>query len=146
MNEERFTLRCTVYLFLIKDSKLFLLRRKNTGWMDGKYGIPAGHLEPDETILQAMIRETKEEAGIEIDLQNLKLVHVMHRKSNFDYVDLFFTVETWDGEPKLAEKEKADDAQWFSIENLPQNILTHIKIAFENYQKNIIFSEFGFIA
>ena len=144
MTDQRFTLRCAVYLFLIKDNKLFLLRRKNTGWEDGKYGVPAGHLEINETISQAIVREAKEEAGIEINTQNLTLVHVMHRKSNFDYIDLFFITKKWIGEPMSAEKNKADDAQWFSINDFPENTLSHIKVAFDNYKNNITFSEFGF--
>lgn len=144
MSEERYSLRCAVYVFLIKDGKMFLLRRKNTGWEDGKYGIPAGHLEPNETITEAAIRETKEEAGTNINKEDLVLVHTMHRKADVDYIDFFFNVKKWTEEPFLAEKDKADDAEWFDLNNLPENILKHVKVAFENYQNNIIFSEFGF--
>jgi len=144
MSEERYQLRCAVYLFFIKDGKMFLLRRKNTGWEDGKYGVPAGHLEPNETVTNAAIRETKEETGIDIEKGDLSLVHVMHRKANIDYVDFFFAVEKWEGELRNAEETKADDGRWFLLSELPKNILEHQKIAFENYQKNILFSEFGF--
>lgn len=144
MSEERYSLRCAVYMFFVKNNKMFLLRRKNTGWEDGKYGVPAGHLEPNETVLQAAIRETKEEAGIDIDKDDLQLVHTMHRKDNANYIDLFFNVKKWHQEPFLAETDKADDAKWFPIDKLPQNTLKHQKIAFENHQKNILFSEFGF--
>lgn len=143
MSEQRYSLRCAVYLFFVKDGKMFLLRRKNTGWEDGKYGIPAGHLEPNETVIQAAIRETKEETGINIKREDITLVHVMHREADFDYIDLFFNVNKWTDEPFLAEKDKSDDAQWFELNNLPENILEHVKIAFGNYQQGILFSEFG---
>src|SRR3989338_2613481 len=50
MDTQHHTLRCAAYAFVIKEHKILLILRKNTGWMDGKYGLPAGHLEKDETI------------------------------------------------------------------------------------------------
>ena|SRR3989344_3826184 len=144
MIEERFTIRCAVYLFLIKANKIFLIQRKNTGWEDGKYGVPSGHLEKNETVKEAVFREAKEEAGIEIDKDKLKIIHTMHRKSNFDYIDLYFTLDSWKGVPTNAEKDKSDNFGWFSLENLPKNTLANIKAAVENYRNNILFSELGF--
>lgn len=66
MNNERFTLRCATYLLLIKSGKILLQRRFNTGWKDGKYTLISGHLDGQETIAQAMVREAEEEAGIPI--------------------------------------------------------------------------------
>ena len=89
MTDQRFTLRCAVYLFLIKDNKIFLVRRKNTGWEDGKYCIPGGHLEPNEKISEAVRREAKEETGIDVDFKDVKFIQAIHRKSNFYYIDFF---------------------------------------------------------
>jgi 8-oxo-dGTP diphosphatase len=46
------------------DKALFVLR-ENTGYMDGKYSLPAGHVEAGESFIQAAIRETFEEVGLE---------------------------------------------------------------------------------
>lgn len=140
----RYTLRCAIYLFLIKDNKIFLVRRKNTGWEDEKYCVPGGHLDPNEKVSNAVKREAKEETGIEIDSKDLKLIHIMHRRANFDYIDFFFVVDKWTGEPKNVEEDKADDAGWFDLDKLPKNILDHQKVALDNYKNKIIFSEFGF--
>ncbi|MFQ6087067.1 MAG: NUDIX domain-containing protein, partial [Candidatus Bathyarchaeia archaeon] len=81
MIKERPKLIPTVYLVLTKDNKILLSRRYNTGFHDGEYSFPAGHLHgEDETLKQAMVREAKEEVGIEVDLADLELVHVMHRR------------------------------------------------------------------
>ena len=80
MSNDRFTLRCAVYLFMIKSNKILLLKRINTGWKDGEYGVPAGHLEKNETVLQAAVREAREETTMEIDEKDLKFIHIMHRK------------------------------------------------------------------
>lgn len=143
IKQKRYTLRCAVYLFLIKNNKLFLLRRKNTGWKDGEYGVPAGHLEKDETILQAAVRETKEETTVDIDAKDLKFIHIMHRKGGKgEYIDIYFTVNKWQGEPKIGEKDKSDEVNWFSIDSLPLNTIDYMRKALENWQERILFSEF----
>ena len=43
-----------------------LMKRKNTGSNDGEYELPGGHLEANEDIFDAMIREVKEELLIKI--------------------------------------------------------------------------------
>jgi len=53
----------TAYLVLIARDKILLSRRYNTGFLDGYYGFPAGHLKDDEeTLSQTVIREAREEA------------------------------------------------------------------------------------
>ena len=142
-SKERNTFRSAVYLFIIRDNKLLLLRRKNTGWKDGEYGLPAGHLEKNETVREATVREAREEAAIEINPNDLQLVHVQHRKANFEYIDLYFSTSRWEGEPTIGEKDLADDIGWFPIDSLPVNTIDYVRAVFENWQKRILFSEFG---
>ena len=139
-------LRVACYLLLIKEDKILLLRRFNTGWEDGKYSLISGHLEGDETVKQAMIREAKEEAGINLNPENLHVVHTMHRKSNnnLEYIDFFLIADKWKGEPKIMEADKCDDIRWFYLKNLPGNTLPYIKQAIENYFNKVSFSESGF--
>lgn len=77
----RFKLIPAVYLFLRKDNKVLLLKRANTGYQDGKYSVPAGHLDGDEVATKAMVREAQEEVGVVVDPKDMKLVHVCHRLS-----------------------------------------------------------------
>ena len=55
---ERLKLKIAVYIILIKDGKILLGRRFNTGWQDGNYGLPSGHLEPEESMMEALLRES----------------------------------------------------------------------------------------
>ena len=146
MSKERFTLKSAVYLIPVKDGKVLLSRRFNTGWMDGKYSLVAGHLDGGETVSEAMIREAFEEANIKINKEDLIPVKVIHRMSDAgsgEYVDFFFVVEKWEGTPTIMEPDKCDDLNWFLIKDLPKNTLPYIKKVIETRNDNPPFFEFG---
>jgi len=144
MKNERFKIIPSVYLMLIKDDKILLSRRFNTGFHDGEYSFPSGHLEGNENFKQALVREIKEEIGIELDPARAKLIHIMNRREpNGERVDFFFTIEKWKGEPKIMEPEKCDDLNWFPLDNLPDNVIPYIKQAIDSSLKNKFYSEFG---
>lgn len=144
MKKERFTLRAAVYLLLFQNGKVLLIRRFNTGWQDGKYSLVAGHVDGGETIYEAMAREAKEEAGIVIQPADLRVVHVMHRRSDREYIDFFLTTDIWDGDPFIAEKDKVDDMVWVPIETLTEDVLPYIRNAVGFHKQKIFFSENGF--
>ncbi len=139
----RFKLIVSVYLFLIKNNKILLLRRYHTGYEDGNYGLPAGHLEDNESITNGLLREIKEEIGIKLKIKNTKLVHVMHRREKDIRVDLFFITKNYQGKPKNAEPEKCDHLQWFPLNKLPKNTIPYIAFAIKNYLNKILYSEIG---
>lgn len=146
MKNQRFKLIPAVYLVLIRSGKILLLRRANTGFEDGNYSMPAGHLDGGETVMRATVREAREEAGINVNPKDLEIVHVMHRNANKmskERIDFFVKADKWTGEPKNMEPEKCDDLDWFDINNLPKNTIPYIKQAIENIQKRIIYSEHG---
>ena len=135
------------YLVLIRDNKILLLKRFNTGYEDGNYSMVAGHVDKGETFTQAIIREAKEEADIDLRAKDLSVVHIMHRNSrtdeNNERVDVFFTAEKWTGEIINKEPYKCDDLSWFDIDDLPDNAIPYIKKAIDNIQNKIFYSEFG---
>jgi len=143
MMNERFKLIPTSHLVLINDDKILLLRRFNTGYEDGNYSVVAGHLDGDETFIQAMVREAKEEAGIGIKPEDLEVVHVMHRKSNDERIDFFIQAKSWVGVPKIMEPDKCDDLSWFGLDNLPDNVIPYVKQAIEHIRSNVLYSEHG---
>lgn len=138
----RHTIIPAVFLFLIKDKKILLIRRFQTGWEDGKYTVPSGHLEGNETIADAMIRETREEVGIEVKKEDLQLVHVSSRKAtDGERVDFFFITKQWQGEPSNCEPEKCDDIQWFPVHELPDNTVSILQQALDHYNRGVFYSE-----
>lgn len=130
-----------VFLILVKDNRILLLRRANTGHMDGHYSMIAGHLEPGETLRVGMKREALEEAGLTIELENLTLNNVIHRVED-TRVDYFFVADKWAGEPKIMEPHKCDDLSWFDLDNLPENTIYYIRQAIENHKTGNRYSDF----
>lgn len=131
IEEKRNSVPITALLILKKDNKILLLRRYNTGYEDGNYCFPGGHLDQGEPIHQALIREANEEIGIRINARDLNLVHVINRKiKNNAYVDFIFECTTWEGNPYIAETNKADDLKWFDLNEIPNNIIPFMKEVF----------------
>jgi 8-oxo-dGTP pyrophosphatase MutT (NUDIX family) len=51
--QKRFKLKCAVHGILQKPSgEVFMIRRFNTGYGDGKFSVPAGHLDGDEMVTE----------------------------------------------------------------------------------------------
>jgi ADP-ribose pyrophosphatase YjhB (NUDIX family) len=141
----RFKMIASGYLFLIKDNSILLSRRFQTGYRDGMYSLPAGHIEDNERMSDGTVREIQEEIGLKIAPEDLKLVHVMHRKEDDIRMDFFFVVEEWSGEPTNKEPEKCDDLRWFPMSSLPKNTIPYIAAAIDKYQHGEIYSEFGWV-
>jgi len=126
MAKDRFKIVPASYLVLMKDKQILMMRRFNTGFQDGRYSLVSGHLDGNETFKQCMIREAKEEAGIDIKEEDMEIVHAMHRREMSNPVeirermDIFIKVEKWQGEIKNMEPQKCDDLSWFPPNNLPK--------------------------
>lgn len=146
---KRFKIIPAIYLVLRNDDKILLCRRFNTGYMDGKYSMIAGHLDGDEPLEKALAREANEEAGITINPDDLKLIHVIHTRSELpnslddERVDFYFTAEKYSGELKIMEPNKCDRMDWFDIKNLPEEIVPRVKVALENILKGEPYSSLG---
>lgn len=132
----------SVYLILEKDDKILLGMRQNTGYMDGYWALPAGHAEDGERAKESMVREAKEEIGIDVNPDDLEVVHIMHRNSNRENLDIFMKLSKYDGEIRNMEPEKCKDLQFFSRNALPKNIVEYAKYAIELSEREEIYSEY----
>jgi 8-oxo-dGTP diphosphatase len=136
----------TAHIFFLREQEVLMLRRFNTGYEDGNYSVVAGHLDGDETLHQAAVREIREEVGVEVRLEDLTVVGVMQRKSDQERVDFFLTVWDWQGELVNNEPGKCDDLGWYPLNSLPQNTIPYVRRALEYYLQTggqMWFDEFG---
>lgn len=128
------------YLILKQQDRVLFQLRKNTGYCDGMWSLMAGHVEDGESATDGLIREANEELGIELIPSDLKVVHVMHRRSNRFNVDVFFECTTWRGTIQNREPEKCECIEFFSLDQLPTNMVDYNRTVFQN---NNFYSEEG---
>ena len=145
-DRKHFKLITAVYLVLRRDNEILLLKRANTGYQDGKYSLIAGHLDGDELATHAMVREAEEEAGISVNADKLKFVHLSHRLAREqvgqERLDIFYELWDWQGEIKNMEPNKCAELSWFPIDKLPDNIIPFVGLVIRDVKNNISYSEY----
>ena len=128
---DRYLVVPAAYVVLRDDHDRVLLHlREGTGWMDGHWAVPAGHVEAGESVFAAAAREAYEEVGLTIEATDLRPLCVMHRTQRNDdpideRVDFFFTATRWSGEPRLMEPDKSAAIGWFALDGLPDPVVPH---------------------
>lgn len=145
-SQERAKLFVAVYLLLRRGDEILLLKRANTGYQDGKYGLIAGHLDGNELATHGIAREAKEEAGIIVRPEEVRLVHTDHRLDTGispETIELCFETSKWEGEPTNAEPEKCDDLSWHNINDLPPNMIPLVKSVLAKVAEGHIYSEYA---
>jgi 8-oxo-dGTP diphosphatase len=126
---ERFRTIVDVHVLLRgPDGSVLLMERANTGYADGQAGVPSGHLEPGENIVDAAIRETSEEVGVVIEPEDLEFVHVSHRRKPGEEgrVGFFFAASRWIGEPANCEPHKCARIWWADPADLPKETVDYV--------------------
>ena len=144
--EERYLSRIGVDIFLERKNEvsgkceILLLKRQGTGYYDGYYDLPGGHLEANEDIFDGMIREAKEEIGITINREDMEIVHIYHRYKR-GMLKFVFKTDKYNGIPINNELDKCEKIEWINFENLPENIVPSIKIELDNIKRGIYYSK-----
>jgi mutator protein MutT len=102
---------------LIKDNSI-LLAMKKRGFGVGKWNGVGGKVKEGENHIQAIIRETKEEIGVDIlNPEKFGIFHfVFPHKPEWDQDVHLFLAKEWVGEP--AESEEMTP-KWFSVNEIP---------------------------
>ncbi len=136
---ERHLTRTAVFVILEKDNKIFFLRRANTGWADGLLTVPAGHVDKGDQIREVAIKETKEEACVDIQVNDLEFVHVDYLRD--EYTNFYFRAKKWTGEPTLGEPDLASEAVWIEKHNIPEDVTPQLKRLFKQIEAGSYFSE-----
>jgi 8-oxo-dGTP diphosphatase len=119
-----------VHTLLYRADKLLLLRRARTGYLDGWYALPGGHLERGESVTACAIREVFEETGVAIEPMQLQPAAVLpYRSVNEQGVDFFMRCDAFAGEPHLAEPDRFDDLGWWHVDALPEPTVPYVAAA-----------------
>ena len=119
MAKERARFPVVVHIVLRRADEIFLLRRANTGFMDGYFGLPGGHQEHGESVTEAVIRECLEETGV-TPVGPEPMAVFPYNNKGYQGFNFVFVTETWTGEPHNAESDQADHAGFHPIHRLPE--------------------------
>ncbi len=141
--KKRYRIIPEVHIIVKKDDKVLLCRRYNTGYEDGKFHFPAGHVENNESPQETAIREIKEEANLTVNKKDLQCVHVMYRnfEKEIDRIAIYFQTDHFTGIPKIVEQNKCDKVDWFPVDNFPKNTIFYVKKAYDFINKKQMYSE-----
>ncbi len=136
-----------IYLIMKNDQgKILGILRSHTGYMDGYYTLPSGHVERGELPIKGMVREAKEEVGIDINPKDLTFAHLMIRpeeNETGERMDVFFEVQFWQGEPQNTEPEKHEKIEWLDPNDYLVPWMPYQKKAIENIFRDIKYSEWN---
>jgi ADP-ribose pyrophosphatase YjhB (NUDIX family) len=128
---------------LMKPDKVLLLRRKNTGLHDGEFSVPGGKRNIKEPWTQAAARELFEETGLRVGGNTLqKLDRVEGTDSDgTEWIGIIYLAElaeAWYGQlQKKKEEDKHDMLGWYSVNNLPKNLIPCLRKVFANLECKI---------
>ena len=132
--------KSAVHIILINDNKILLQKRKGSKLWPGYYALPAGHIDEGETQYDALVREAKEELGIEINPNDIINNYVVLRRNFFEidgkilepYIDYYFEIKKYNGVPKIIEEDKCDELFWADVNNLPEPFINYEGVFLED--------------
>jgi len=120
----RFNARAVAVNAILRDgNKVLLVKRgeePDLGWWD----IPGGYLDWNETLEEGASRELHEETGLIVDPNTFSLIGTFsnpNNKAKNQAVDLYYITTHFSGEI-LIDGEEILEANWFEIDNLPENV------------------------
>jgi len=141
--KERQWVKLVVYIFLERDGKILLGKRKNA-FGEGYYSTPTGHIEEGETVLECAKRELLEETGINADEFDFKCVRLLKPyKINGvmadSYVAFCMMAKGWNKEPENMEPEKNEGWEWYPLNKMPEPVFPPAKMLIECIKNSVPF-------
>lgn len=113
--ENRYTL---VEIVLIQNTKGEILIQKRSEQKGGEYGLTSGHAKTGESPLQGMITEIKEELGIDVEPEELKLIHSENSDFKRHFYDLYYLKKDYNIADMKLQKEEVENVMWLSEKDI----------------------------
>ncbi len=118
---KKYTGKTATAIIPFSEDKILLIKR-NTLPFKGYWGLPGGRMDPGETVDQTVIRECKEETGLDVAVVQ-KIGEYVEKgikdDVDYEYYPTCFLVKVVGGELKRQESE-IQDIKVFSLKALPE--------------------------
>ena len=100
---------------------------------EGTWTFPGGKFDFGDGFLEGAARELKEET--DLDLIHAEIISVSNERADTaHFVTLGFLATKWRGEVKTMEPDEIIKWEWFSLDDLPNNLYKPTRKLVENYQ------------
>lgn len=114
---------------ILRDGDKLLFSQRGGPYGYGRWHMPSGKLDRGEPLRAGAARELLEETGVDVEPDHLRLVHVVHHQlsETVERIGFFFLATEWSGEPVNREPAKCLELAWFSVHELPDDIIEYPK-------------------
>ena len=102
---------------VVENEGKFILVRENKEQCYGKWNIPSGHVEENEFITRAAVREVKEETNLDVELAGLIAVY-NNMFENFNSISFVFSCNITQNTKIDFDKDEIIETNWFTFEEL----------------------------
>ncbi|MFF4010856.1 phosphotransferase [Streptomyces sp. NPDC001717] len=133
-----------VHLVLRRDGvagpEVLLSRRAGPVYATGLWHLPSGHLDPDEDMVEAVIREAREETGVLIDDEDVTAAVTVHHRpptGSRSRLGVFFEVRRWSGRPRIMEPDRCDALGWYPMDELPGPMVAYCRAGLDAYRAGV---------
>ena len=134
--------RVTLKARLILEDRGRILLLKQTKPNGGNYSLVGGTIERKEYAAETLIRESFEEAGVELTRADLTLVHILHKRYRKAHrIVLYFRAHHYEGQLRSRERKKFENVAWVPYDNLPDNLTQTVRHVLTEYRRGRLYSE-----
>ncbi|MFJ4316507.1 phosphotransferase [Streptomyces lavendulae] len=140
----RHTVPVDVHLILRRDGEsgpeVLLSRRAGPVYASGLWHLPSGHLDPDEDMVEAVIREALEETGVRIETENVTAAVTVHHRppvGSRSRIGVFFDVRRWSGRPRIMKPDRCDGMDWYPLDALPDPLVAYCRAGLDAYRAGL---------
>lgn len=116
--------------------RVLLLRRGEKGkFGPGLWDLPSGKSDPGEPVTATAVRELREETGLVVAPEDLRLAHVVHAAWGVEapngYLTLVFSTTRWSGTAENREPAKHSAVVWTPIAEIPAEFVPSTRTALD---------------
>lgn len=120
-----------------RDRVLLLQRGPEAKFARGLWDLPVGKADPGEAVTDTAVRELREETGLVVASEDLRVAHVVHGRRGVEspngFLTVVFAAERWSGEPENREPHKHAELRWWATDALPEAAVPSMRQAVTGY-------------